>query len=64
MIIFFTVLLAVAMFATLGVLLAGMLGLVRGGSDPARSNRLMRLRVMLQAATIILFIVLMGLLHH
>ena len=64
MIVFLTILLAICMAATLGVLLAGMLGLVRGGSDPARSNRLMRWRVMLQAGTIVLFIVLMGLLHH
>jgi hypothetical protein len=53
------VLVAGMMLATLGVLLAGLLGLVRGGSDPLRSNRLMRWRVMLQAGTIVLFLLLL-----
>jgi hypothetical protein len=63
MIIFLTILVALCMVATLGVLLAGMLGLVRGSRDPARSNRLMRWRIMLQAATLLLFMLLMSLLH-
>jgi hypothetical protein len=50
------------MLATLGVLLAGLLGLARGGGDPMRSNRLMRWRVMLQAGTIVLFLLLLHLL--
>jgi ABC-type Na+ efflux pump permease subunit len=51
------VLLGLAMAGVLGVLAAGMFGLVRGG-DPARSNRLMQWRVALQAAALILFALL------
>ncbi len=51
------------MLATLGVLLAGVVGLARGG-DPVRSNQLMRWRVLFQAAALLLFIVVMGLMHH
>jgi Hypoxia induced protein conserved region len=53
---------ALLMFATLGVLFAGFFGLVRGGGDPARSNRLMRWRVILQGAALLLFALLMTLL--
>jgi NADH:ubiquinone oxidoreductase subunit 6 (subunit J) len=60
---FLTVLVIVAMAGTLGVLFAGMFGMVRGGGDPARSNALMRWRVILQAATLILFVLLMSLLR-
>jgi hypothetical protein len=56
-------LLALSMLATLGVLFAGMLGLVRGG-DPQRSNALMRWRVMLQAVAIGLFLLLLASLRH
>jgi hypothetical protein len=56
MIALLTVLVALAMLGTLGVLFAGMLGVVRGNPDPHRSNRLMRWRVML------LFILLLSLL--
>ena len=62
MITLLTILVGLSMLATLGVLFAGMLGLVRGGGDPGRSNRLMRWRVMLQGITIVLFILLMYLL--
>lgn len=48
------------MLATLGVLIAGMVGLVRGG-DPRRSNQLMRWRVILQAGALLLFALLMSL---
>jgi hypothetical protein len=58
-----TVLVAIAMAGTLGVLFAGMLGMVRGGGDPARSNALMRWRVILQAVTLVLFVLLMSLLR-
>jgi NADH:ubiquinone oxidoreductase subunit 6 (subunit J) len=60
---FLTVLVIVAMLGTLGVLFAGVFGMVRGGGDPARSNALMRWRVILQAATLILFVLLMSLLR-
>jgi hypothetical protein len=39
-----------------------MLGLVRGNGDPARSNRLMRWRIVLQAAALLLFALLLSLL--
>ncbi len=54
------VLVVASLLATLGVMFAGMLGLVRseegGGS---RSNRLMRWRVGLQFLTIVLFVLLL-----
>jgi hypothetical protein len=59
-----TVLVAVSMLATLGVMFAGMLGLVRndqaeGDKGGARSNLLMRWRVGLQFLTILLFATLL-----
>ncbi|MBV8914784.1 MAG: twin transmembrane helix small protein [Acetobacteraceae bacterium] len=57
------VLVALAMLGTLGVLLAGMFGLVRGGGDPRRSNTLMRWRVVLQGVAILLFVILLTLLR-
>jgi phosphatidylglycerophosphate synthase len=53
------ILLILAMLGVLGVLFAGLLGVARGGGDPARSNRLMRWRVILQAAAIGLFLLLL-----
>lgn len=58
---FITVLIAILMFATLGVLIAGIIGMVRGGGDPRRSNKLMQWRVALQAAALLLFILLLSL---
>lgn len=58
-----TVLIGILMLATLGVLIAGMVGLVRGGGDPRRSNKLMQWRVILQGAAILLFAILMTLLR-
>jgi hypothetical protein len=58
------ILVVVMMCATLGVLLAGLIGLARGGGDPRRSNRLMRWRVILQAGTLVLFVILLSLLKH
>jgi hypothetical protein len=57
------VLLGLTMLGVLGVLAAGMIGLVRGGGDPVRSNRLMRWRVLLQAVALVLFAVLLMLLR-
>jgi hypothetical protein len=56
------VLLALAMAAVLGVLAWGMIGLVRGGGDPRRSNKLMQYRVILQAVALLLAIALISLL--
>ncbi len=61
MITFLTILVGAAMLATLGVLLAGVAGVSRG--DPARSNRLMRWRVILQAVTLLLFVLLLSVLR-
>ncbi|HET6308126.1 MAG TPA: twin transmembrane helix small protein [Rhodopila sp.] len=57
-----TVLIGILMLATLGVLLAGMIGMVRE-SNPRRSNKLMQMRVLLQGAAILLFVLLMTLLR-
>ncbi len=62
MITFLTILVGLAMLGTLGVLFAGMLGLVRGNDNPGRSNRLMRWRIVLQAAALLLFALLLTLL--
>ena len=55
-----TILTGLAMLGTLGVLFAGMLGVVRGSGDPMRSNRLMRWRVVLQGVTLLLFMLLLS----
>ena len=60
---FLVILLALLMLGTLGVLFAGLVGMVRGGGDPRKSNALMRWRVILQAAALLLFALLMGLLR-
>jgi hypothetical protein len=51
---------ALAMLATIGVLFAGVIGLARG-DDPARSNVLMRWRVLLQFGAVLLFMLLVAL---
>ena len=51
---FLIVLLVLTMAATLGVLVFGMIGMARSSNDPMRSNRLMRWRVILQAATLVI----------
>ena len=60
---FLAILVGLLMFATLGVLFAGLLGLVRGGGNAVRSNQLMRWRVILQGAALLLFALLMTLLR-
>lgn len=48
-----------AMLATLGVLLFGLFSMARGGEfDRRNSNRLMRMRVILQGAAVLLFLLL------
>jgi Hypoxia induced protein conserved region len=59
---FLAILIGLLMLGTLGVLFAGLLGLVRGGGNPARSNALMSWRVILQGAALLLFALLMTLL--
>ncbi|UPY37071.1 twin transmembrane helix small protein [Sediminicoccus sp. KRV36] len=55
---FLTILVAIAMLATLGVLFAGLIGMARGVSG-ATSQKLMRYRVLLQGAALVLFALLM-----
>jgi hypothetical protein len=55
MVILLTILVVLAMLGVLGVLFAGILGLVQGRGDGARSNRLMRWRIVLQVVALLLF---------
>jgi NADH:ubiquinone oxidoreductase subunit 6 (subunit J) len=59
---FLTILLVLVMLGVVGVLFAGLIGLARA-PDPARSNRLMRWRVILQGGAILLLLILMSLLR-
>lgn len=54
-----TILLVLAMIGTLGTLFAGMLSITRSEGNPGRSNVLMRWRVMLQGAALLLFALLL-----
>lgn len=49
------ILVGIAMLAVLGVLFAGMVGMVRGDGNPHRSNKLMQYRVILQGVALALF---------
>ena len=59
---FMIALIGILMLATLGVLVAGMVGMARE-TNPRRSNKLMQWRVVLQGATVLLFVILMSLLR-
>jgi threonine/homoserine/homoserine lactone efflux protein len=59
---FLTVLTIVLLLSVLGVLVAGMIGMVRD-DNPRRSNKLMQWRVILQGVTLVLFAVLLFLLR-
>jgi hypothetical protein len=59
---FASIAIGILMFATIGVLFAGLIGMVRGQSG-ATSNRLMRYRVLLQGATLLLLVIFMSLLR-
>jgi hypothetical protein len=61
--VFLPILVGLLMLATVGVLFAGVIGVARGGGNPARSNQLMRWRVILQGAALLLFILMMSLLR-
>jgi hypothetical protein len=55
-----SVLVVMSLLGTVGVMFAGMAGIGRGGAESgARSNRLMRWRVGMQALTIALFLLLL-----
>ena len=60
---FLNILVGLALLSVLGVLAAGMIGLVRPDGDPRRSNKLMQYRVMLQGAALLLLVILMSLLR-
>ena len=53
------VLLAIDMVAVVAVMLTGVIGMANVNRDPRTSNKLMRWRVMLQAAAVALFVALM-----
>ena len=55
------VLMVLCMLAVLGTLFAGLINLVRPNHDPRRSNTLMRWRVVLQGAALLVFALLLGL---
>ena len=57
--IFLTIVLFALMLGTVGVLFAGLIGLTSANANPHRSNRLMRWRVLLQAAALLIFALLM-----
>lgn len=52
-----------AMLATLGTLLLGLVSMAKGG-NPQRSNKLMRSRVLLQGAALLLFVIFMMIYRH
>jgi hypothetical protein len=60
---FLTIFLVIAMIATLGVLGAGVVQMIRGG-DPRKSNKLMQSRVVLQGIALLLFAIIMMLVRH
>jgi hypothetical protein len=59
---FLSVLVGLLLLSVLGVLVAGMVGMVRGG-DPHRSNKLMQWRVLLQGAALLLLALMMSMLR-
>lgn len=59
-----SILVALSLAGTLGVLFAGLIGVARGSPDGRRSNTLMRWRVIMQGITIVLFILLLWSVKH
>ena len=55
---FLGILLVLALIAVVVVLLMGVIGMIHGG-DPRRSNKLMRMRVMMQAIALAIFALLL-----
>ena len=64
MITFLTILLGLAMLGTLGVLLAGVLGMAGGQGNSRRSNLLMRWRIGLQFLALVIFAILLLAMRH
>jgi hypothetical protein len=55
---FLGVLLVISMIAVVVVLVAGVIGMIHGG-DPRRSNKLMRMRVLMQGIALVIFAILL-----
>ncbi len=54
------IIIVIAMVATLGVLLVGVIGMARGGNfNRKNANKLMRARVALQALAVVLFAIVL-----
>jgi type IV secretory pathway TrbL component len=60
---FLPILIVLAMLATLGVLLFGIINMAKGG-NPQRSNKLMQLRIWMQGLALLLFVIFMLMYHH
>lgn len=58
---FLLLLMGLCMLAVLGTLFAGLITLVRPNHDPRLSNKLMRWRVVLQGAALLVFALLLSL---
>jgi uncharacterized BrkB/YihY/UPF0761 family membrane protein len=58
---FLVVLMVLCMVAVVGTLFAGLFNLAKPNHDPLVSNKLMRWRVVLQGAALLMFVVLMTL---
>lgn len=56
-------LVVIAMLATLGTLFLGIISMAKGG-NPQHSNKLMRSRVLLQGAALVLFVIFMLIYRH
>jgi hypoxia induced protein len=57
------ILVVIAMLATVGVLLLGVFNMAKG-NNPRRSNKLMQLRIWMQGAALLLFVIFMLLYHR
>ena len=57
------ILVVIAMLATLGTLLFGIFNMAKGG-NPQLSNKLMRSRILLQGAALLLFVIFMLAYRH
>jgi hypothetical protein len=60
---FLPILIVLAMLATLGVLLFGIVNMAKGG-NPQRSNKLMQLRIWMQGLALLLFVIFMLMYHR
>jgi hypothetical protein len=61
---FLTAAIVLALVATLAVLLMGVMNLFRKDHDPRTSNKLMRYRIILQAAAVALIVIVLWLTKH